>query len=383
MSKPTFLASLFIRVMSLPEKGYLSRRGTAIVIGDRISPIELERGDITYTSTQNVPFGETSTTDSFTFSMWKTGFGIVTNTMYSECFSESDTPADGIFTFDITIRKNNTPVITIGNPIAVIEESTFPIDQTMFSSRNTPNLESDDLIYTITSIKNGTITVQGKTNNRFTEADLKAGKVLYTNLRLGDGTEQIVGTLCTTRSNCIPFQVNWTITEKFKQTGDNVIYAAVDSELYWEFQANQPDTLWSLIGGTNNAPINVAKPSTKIIEWSSYTLASDLPEGDPGRGYGYDKLEQYRNIREIDMWEGGLPKNISVSSVGSISTGYRLPTSETGSQPWKTPKKPGSYYFTLMATNPRTGEIAFRRYNLVVTISGTSVTGKISESRDL
>lgn len=380
------MRSLYFKVISLPEKGYLARNGKKLVIGDRFSPAEVVNGDITYTSTTEVPDGLSVDHDYFRFGLWKTGFGDITAADYSDCFGSNrayPTPEDGVFEFEIRIHKDPAPILTLGAAIVIAENETVPLDASLFTGASTPLLELQDLIYTVDSIKHGHITVQGRPNNRFTESDLRGGKVLYHNDRLGDGVEQMEFTLCTRRSKCVSFSIKWAIKENFKQTGDNVIYAKANSEFYWEFQSSRPDTLWELLGGTQNAPQNASTPSQKIVEWSTYATTSSVAEDHPDRGYGYDKLPQYRNLREIDYWEAGLPKAMSISSYGSLGTGYRLPASQAGTQPWKTPKVPGSYFFTLIATDPRTGDMAFRRYNLVVTFSGTSVAGITSESKDL
>lgn len=376
--------SLFYKVISLPTMGYLARQGTKLVIGDRFSPDEVRRGDITYTNTVAIPEGTQAVVDNFQFALWDADFGVVTSTMYSPCAPTFDipTPENGIFTFDIRINRSTAPNARIGEPNVFLVGSTFPVTPLFFTAE-TSGLTDSQIVYQASGLKNGYLLVQGLPNDRFTQADMVAGKVLYVNTQLGDGTEHMDLTVCNFRSQCSDISVDWAIQGVFEQTGDNVIYARVGEPFFWEFQTNSQDAIWQLFGGSDIAPPNASTPSNKIIEWSTYALTSNLPDGDPGRGEGYDKLPEYRNLKELQLWGGGLPKAVGISNRGWLGTGYRLPQSEAGSQPWSMPKAAGEYFFTLQATDPRTGMVSFRRYKLVVNINGTSIGGLTSESKDL
>lgn len=380
----------FYKLLLLPTLGYLSRNGVRMVTGDRFSQHEINSGLIRYTHTVAFEPGETEAEDSFKFTLWDSFNENITADSYSSCFpivSADDEPPvipeDGVYEFLIHIRRPTNPTVEPWTELIIVrEETSTPLTYQIQASE--PGYSSDDIVHTlIKPMTNGFIRVRGITSKSFTQADVDAGDVVYVNTALGDGTDTIWLKTCNLVSRCVESKFEIQIEPKFRQIGDNIIYGPTGGVLHWEFQTNALDALWELRGFSLVAPQNSKPRANYIIEWSTYTETNTLPVDSPERGHGFDKLIEYRNLKEKLYWDGGLPLGVFVSSVGYLSNGDRSPVSQAGSQPWKLPSSAGSYPFTLTAYNPRTGESDIRRYMLVVTDSGLSIDGMASESRVL
>lgn len=376
----------FYKLRKLPTLGYLSNNGVPLQVGSKFTQADINLGKILFHHTVPLELGVDETTDSFQFSMWEEDLGDITGGMYSDCMPEReiDTPVDGLFTFVITIRRAVDPIAVVWPDTIQLREEGSLILSNAYLNVTDAGYASDEIIYT-TAVqpKNGYVSLRGRKSDMFTQADVNAGDVVYVNTRLGDGTELLEFTVCNIKSRCVDVSLGLTINAKFRQTGDNVIYAEIGTRFNWTFSSNVENALWELRAGTEVPPKNTPPSAGYILDWSSYAETSDVPADSPDRGPGYDKLQSYRNIKERLFWDGGLPLGMTLSSVGYIGTADRKPTSLAGSQPWRLPLKPGRYPFTVMAFNPRTSESHIRRYVLVLMDNGLSNDGLASESIDL
>lgn len=376
----------FFKIRKLPTLGKLSRNGVPLQVGSKFTQADINAGRILYHSTVPLDPGVNETEDSFEFSMWEQDLGDITGDMYSDCMPprEIATPENGIFVFAITIKRPVDPTAGIDPGTVILrEEGTLILANNLLSVVD-PSFAPDEIIYTLTNKPaNGYISLRGRNAEMFTQADINAGDVVYVNTRLGNAVERLEFNACTIKSRCVETSLDLSITPKFRQIGDNVIYAEVGTNFNWTFTSNAPNALWELRAGTDIPPVNTKPAAGYIVDWSTYVVNSDLPVDSPDRGPGYDKLSSYRNIKERLYWDGGLPLGVAFSSVGYIGTADRTPTSLAGTQPWKLPLKPGRYPFTVTAYDPRTGESFVRRYALVLTSNGLSNDGLASESIDL
>ncbi|MNR88506.1 hypothetical protein D3C72_194440 [compost metagenome] len=374
------------KIRKLPTLGQLSQNGTLLQVGSRFTQADINAGRILYHSTVPLDPGVDQIEDSFEFSMWQEGLGDITGDMYSDCMPprEIPTPANGIFVFPITIKRPVDPIAgQWPDTIVLREEGSLVITSNLLSVTD-PNFAPDEIIYTLTSkLANGYLSLRGRNAVAFTQADVNAGDVVYFNTRLGNGSERLEFNACTIESRCTETSLDLVITPKFRQIGDNVIYAEVGTTFHWSFTSNVPNALWELKSGTEVPPQNTPPSAGYIVDWSTYATNSDLPSDSPDRGPGFDKLPSYRNIKERLFWDGGLPLGVTLSSVGYIATADRKPSSLAGTQPWKLPLKTGRYPFTVVAFDPMTNETHVRRYILVLTSNGLSNDGLASESIDL
>ncbi len=381
-----FAAKGFFKIRKLPVLGYLTKNGVPLQVGSKFTQADIMAGKILYHNTVPIEPGETEAEDSFEFSLWDPELGNITLSSYSLCMPprEIETPEDGIFVFPITIVKPTVPGSTVtGEPLTLREEGTLLIDQFVLSVTD-DGYEPEQIIHTITNtLVNGYISLRGRSTTMFTQADVNQQDVVYVNTKLGNGIERLEVTTCNIKSRCVDSSLEFTITPKFRQTGDNVIYAEIGSIFNWTFSTNATEALWELKDGTVEPPLGAMPFADYIVDWSTYTETSDLPVNSPERGPGYDKLSSYRNIKEKLYWDGGLPLGTTLSSVGYFGTTERTPASQAGTQPWLLPYHPGRYPFTATAYNPKTGETSTRRYVLVLTSSGLSNDGLASESIDL
>ncbi len=384
--QPEFAAKGYFKIRKLPIFGYLTKNGVPLQVGSKFTQADIMAGKILYHNTVTIESGNDEAEDSFEFSLWDPELGDITLSSYHLCMPprEVETPEDGIFVFPITIVKPTVPEATVtGEPLTLREEGRLLIDKFVLSVTDA-QYEPDQIIHTVTNtLENGYISLRGRSANMFTQADIDQEDVVYVNTKLGNGIERLEVTTCNIKARCVNSALEFTIAPKFRQTGDNVIYAEIGSIFNWTFSTNATEALWELKDGTEEPPLSAMPFADYIVDWSTYAVNSDLPVGSPDRGPGYDKLPSYRNIKEKLYWEGGLPLGTTLSSVGYFGTTERTPASQAGTQPWFLPYHPGRYPFTAIAYNPKTGETHTRRYVLVLTSSGLSNDGLASESVDL
>ena len=374
----------YCKLYQLPTLGYLSRNGKRMIVGDKFGQADIKMGVIRYHHTVPFELGAIQAEDSFKFTLWDTNNGNITAASYSRCMPQGiGVPEDGIYTFAISIRKATRPSGQVWpEALSLLEEGSFRLTYS-YLDISEPGYELDEIIHTIAEpLTNGYISVRGNASKSFTQADLSAGDVVYHNTRLGDGTDVLKLTTCNINSRCTSFELKFAIRRKFRQTGDNIIYAEVGTAFNWTFQSNAEEAVWTLKGGVMTPPKNAAPTAGYIIEWSTYSRGATVVV-DPANGHGWDKLPEYRNLKEQFYWDGGLPLGMVLSNVGYIETADRRPSSLAGNQAWKLPLYAGSYPFELTAYDPRTGESHSRRYVLVLTDTGLSIDGLTSESRDL
>lgn len=377
---------VFYRLHRLPVHGILYKSGVPLVVGAKISQDDINRGRVAYQHTGSFVDGQTEDYDSFDFSLWDPENGTITADMYTDCMPARsiETPSHGVFRFLIHITKPKTPdIINPVTPMKLIEFGTLTLTS-QYLNASKENFTPDQIIHTIkTPPHNGFISLRGEQSLAFTQADINEGVVKYVNTRLGEGTDYIGLSSCSMDSVCSDTSLNFEIEPKFKQTGDNILYASTGSMFNWAFSTNMGDAVWELVNGSDQAPTSSMPFFGNILSWSTYSTTSDIPDGTEDRGPGYVNLPEYRNVRERLYWNGGLPVGVYFSNAGILSSARRIPDSLAGSQPWRLPNTPQSFYFTLKATNPKTGQNDIRKYVLVVTNTGLSDTGLESESRNL
>jgi len=370
----------YFKIHKLPALGLLMKNGIPLQVGSKFTQSDINENRITY---RHTAITGQNALDSFDFTLWDSELGAITTSSYGPCMPPRDieTPADGVFRFAISIL--NVPPINTVTPdtLELLETETLTLTMGIFNVVNA-GFTPDQVIHTLRKpLSHGYITLRGKRSSTFTQADVNAGDVKYVNTHVGTGIERIEVTSCNLRSGCIDFDFTINILERFKITGDNVIYVKTGSRFVWEFTANRPSVLWSLSGGTEERPPYATERDLSIIGWSSYAMSSDQPYDSEGRGPGYDKL--FRNVRETLYWDGGLPKGIYLSNIGYMTCSLRNPPSLAGSQHWTIPNTPGEYPFEMIAFDATTGQMDSRKYMLVATMSGFSGSGLSSESKDL
>jgi len=375
------------KLLTLPQYGYLVKGKTRLQVGSKFSQQDIFDEQIKFVSTTKVPDNVEFLEDSFKYNLYKYGLGNITADSYNTCLPDRDieVPEDGIFEFSIRINKMTPPTITlIENKINVVEEKSTVLDNTVIHAE-LDGVSPNDLIYKLnTPLTNGYLSLRGKKTTMFTQADVNSNSIRYVATGMAPAWDTISLMVCTKTNQCVgPTVIDVEIHADFKQIGDNVIYARIDSVFTWTFQTNKPNALWSLRGGSDISPRNASTPSTGIIDWSNYAIADGAPLDDPERGLGFDKLIQYKNLHEQFYWDGGLPTGVAVSSIGYVGTQYRIPLSQAGTQPWKLPIEPGRYLFTVTAIDPVTGLSATRRYALITTQTGTNSAGLQSETQIL
>lgn len=384
MALPPNMLGSFITIKTLPRYGYLTRNGTRLVPGSKISNSDIARGIVKYTN-ERMPeeWEDPNQEDSFTFTLWNSDIGTITSSSYVECFPNDDmpfpTPADGIFTFVIRINRISPPVLQVDSSHFVLpENNSIRLDGFYFNATNggfTPN----EIVHRITSeLKYGYFTVRGARTTSFTQADVQSKSVAYVSGN-NSGVEHVEFTSCNTQSMCSTNSFDIQIVPEFKQIGDNILYGQTGSVFVWDFQANRPHVVWELVNGSNRAPRNAPPIPETLIENLSVIVSETTGQQVPNESV----LPQYRNLHETILWDGGLPFGVMCSNIGYIETAERRPLSQAGSQPWVLPKHESEYFFTIKATDAETGFVCYRRYKLIVNTDGTSIDGLTSESKSL
>jgi hypothetical protein len=225
---PTFVVS------SVPTNGTLLINGTAAIAGATFTQTQIQTSQVRYTHN-----GSETTADSFQFTL------------------QGD-PSTTVYTFGITVNPiNDTPVITLNNPLTVNENN--PPGSQSGNLRNLlgvsdPDSNATQIRYVLQAVPtSGTLRRSGalSVGSSFTQADINGGNVTYVH----NGSE--------TTSDSFVFRV---VDDANNSTGSTVFNINITP-------VNDPLTI------VTSGPITLAEGAVTAIN-SSRLFASD-PENQP------------------------------------------------------------------------------------------------------
>jgi Cadherin-like len=364
----------YIKILSVPSYGYLTKNGSKIYAGARISNTDISLGKLKYYHTGTIPTLDETQTDSFTFCIWDENNSIVTSDSYTLCNLPDSFPSDGIFTFTITInRKEDLSIVGDNSTFTLYQGDSLLISQTSVNASKI-GIDPSKIYFNVSSsLKLGYFKVNGKKTSKFTQADINSNSVYYINETYG--TETILLDITSDSVNKTSIEFSIISLETIKFSGDNVFYVKAGSSLNVSLSNNIGDGLYSLVDGTTTLPNYINEVKSDIISWSEYLITSSLDSTDPNRGPGYDKLAEYRNINYSAMVRGGLPDGLYLGSDGIISafTGLNINVLNTL----------GNYDFKVKVIDPKTGNSYTKTYRIVINLTGVNSNNEYSESIDL